>query len=218
MKKFLIVLFLVGFYSTSVMSGEDGKVFVFKFNRKEITEEFEPAQTKDRGKLSEWKIVDDTTSPSDGKALRVFPDPKTNYGSCFNLLIHKNIKAKDLEISVKLKAVKGKEDQGGGIIWRAKDKDNYYIVRWNPLEDNFRLYIVKKGRRRMIATTRLKTDPHKWHTIKVVHRGNKIQCYFDDKLQLEKKDTTFKEEGKIGLWTKADASTEFAELKVKVME
>ncbi len=52
----------------------------------------------------------------------------------------------DGEIEVSLKAGTGRVDRGGGVIWRAIDKDNYYISRWNPLEDNFRIYYVKAGR------------------------------------------------------------------------
>ena len=39
------------------------------------------------------------------------------------------------------------EDQGGGIVWRYRDKDNYYIVRANALEDNVVLYKVQNGKR-----------------------------------------------------------------------
>jgi hypothetical protein len=191
---------------------------VINFNSEQDLKDFYPAQTGDRGTLSKWKIVEDKTAPSGNKAVRVFPDPETNHGSVFNLLIYKKVKAKDLKLSVMIKAVEGREDQGGGLIWRAKDKNNYYIVRWNPLEDNFTLYYVKNAHRRVIIEVPLKADPSKWHQIKVVQKGNIIECYFDKKLKIKRKHRLFKNTGYVGLWTKADASSEFDNLYIKVIE
>ncbi len=179
---------------------------------------FVPAQTADRGTLSVWKVIKDETAPSGENVLVVVPNPETNHGACFNVLIYENSSFKDLEISVYVKPIKGMEDRGGGPIWRAKDKNNYYVVRWNPLENNFRLYYVKNGRRRMIRSSKLYTDETKWHKIKVIHRGNDIKCYFDDKLKIHVTDSTFTEAGKIGLWSKADANTEFDNLEIRELK
>ena len=116
---------------------------------------------------------------------------------------------------VSFKAVAGKIDQGGGLVWRYKDAKNYYISRMNPLENNFRLYKVVDGKRTQLATVDVKAPEGMWHTLRIVQEGNHIQCYLNDKLELEAKDETFKEPGKIGFWTKADAQTLFADLKVK---
>ncbi len=190
--------------------------FFFPFNEPEELNSFWPAQTARCGTLSDWEIVP-APGASAGKALIVRPNPATNYGSCFNVLLSRDISAKDLVLEVKVKAVKGREDQGGGLLWRAKDADNYYVVRWNPLEDNFRLYYVKRGRRKMLASAYCKADPHVFHLIRVEHRGEVIRCFFDGKLLLEKKDRTFSAAGQIGLWTKADAETLFDDLRVKIL-
>jgi len=52
-----------------------------------------------------------------------------------------------MTLSVRLKGVNGNHDQGGGFIWRFTDKDNYYVVRSNPLENNVVLYKVENGKR-----------------------------------------------------------------------
>jgi hypothetical protein len=54
----------------------------------------------------------------------------------------------------------------------------------------------------------------KWHTLRVTMSGAKIACYFDGQKHLEVEDTTFPEEGKIGLWSKADAQSYFDDLTV----
>jgi hypothetical protein len=114
-----------------------------------------------------------------------------------------------------VKAMTGDEDQGGGPIWRAKDADNYYIARWNPLEDNFRIYFVKGGRRIQLASADIKADPKKWHEIEIKHVGNHIIAKFDKKKILKLDDDTFGEAGKVGLWTKADAATAFDNFKAE---
>ena len=50
----------------------------------------------------------------------------------FNMALVEEITYQDLDITVRLKANTGAIDQGGGLIWRARDKDNYYIARYNP--------------------------------------------------------------------------------------
>jgi hypothetical protein len=164
------------------------------------------------GDGSVWKVLDDSTAPG-GKAIaQTSPDgPKP----LFNLCIAEETKFTDVDISVSLKANAGKIDQGGGLIWRCQDADNYYVARWNPLEDNFRVYKVEKGNRTQLGTADVKQPGDKWHVLRVVQKGGDIQCYLDGKLYLEVKDGTFSKAGKIGLWTKADAQTSFAELKAK---
>lgn len=118
-------------------------------------------------------------------------------------------KFSDVDVSVRVKPVSGREDQTGGIIFRAKDAKTYYIVRSNTLEDNYRLYTMTEGNRKQIAST--KVSPPKvggWHTLRVVAKGTKIQAYLDGKLMIDHEDATFAA-GFVGLWTKADSVTEF---------
>ena len=84
----------------------------------------------------------------------------------------------------------------------------------NPLEDNFRLYKVVAGKRTELASSDIKAETGKWHTIRIVHKGDQIECFLNGKKHLDAKDATFKDAGKIGVWTKADAQTRFAGLMV----
>ena len=63
------------------------------------------------------------------------------------MVLADDVSQKDVDLSVKMSAVAGREDQGGGLVWRAKDAKNYYVARFNPLEDNFRVYKVVNGKR-----------------------------------------------------------------------
>jgi 3-keto-disaccharide hydrolase len=122
-------------------------------------------------------------------------------------------KFSDVDVSVKGKPLSGKEDQSTGLIFRAKDSKNYYLVRSNGLEDNFRLYTMTDGKRKQIASA--KVDPPKvgeWHTIRVVAKGKRIQAYIGEKLLIDQEDGAITE-GYVGLWTKADSVTEFDDLE-----
>jgi hypothetical protein len=119
----------------------------------------------------------------------------------------------DLDVSVKFRPISGKEDASGGIIFRARDSRNYYLVRANGLEDNFRLYTMKEGKRSQLASS--KVEPPKlgdWHTIRAVAKGDRIQAYLNGKLLIDHKDSSYTE-GYLGLWTKADSVTEFDDLE-----
>ncbi len=174
---------------------------------------FAPAQTG-RGKRATWLIEDP------GDAFKPTSPPgalhctAANTGETFNLLTIELGQYKNLSLTVKVHAESGKEDQGGGVIWRAKDADNYYVARWNPLEDNFRVYHIKDGKRTQIASADIKADPKEWHKIRIDHAGAKIEASFDGKTLITVEDSTFADAGRIGFWTKADASTWFDDVAV----
>src|SRR5205809_748641 len=48
-------------------------------------------------------------------------------------------------VEAKFKPLSGKEDQAGGVVWRWKDGDNYYVARANALENNVSLYYTARG-------------------------------------------------------------------------
>jgi hypothetical protein len=165
------------------------------------------------GPGSVWKVVEEPAAPGGKKALAQTSDQAPR--RLFNLCVAENTSFADIDLTVAFNAVAGKVDQGGGPVWRYKDANNYYVARMNPLEDNFRVYKVVAGKRTQLATAEVKAPAGKWHTVRVVQKGDHIQCYFNGKLYLDVKDETFKDAGKVGLWTKADAQTEFAGLEVK---
>jgi hypothetical protein len=156
----------------------------------------------------DWKMVVDPDAPSRPSVLAQLAKKS---GSTFNLILVSGTNSQNVDISVKMKAVAGKEDQGGGLVWRAMDSNNYYVVRYNPLEDNYRAYKVEQGRRIQLQNADIKHSEG-WHTLRVRMEGDHIQCYYDGGKYLDVKDSTFQVSGKIGLWTKADAQSHFDDL------
>ena len=104
--------------------------------------------------------------------------------------------------------------RAGGLVFRLRDPNKYYIVRANALENNYRLYHVVSGRRSQFAGANFKVTSGEWHELRIEAVGNKIACYYDGSKKIEATDDTFKDAGKVGLWTKADSVTYFDDLKV----
>jgi hypothetical protein len=167
------------------------------------------------GPGSIWKIVADD---SDGKRGRVLAQTSAEGANAlFNLCVLKDLRAADVDLSVRVKAVGGAHDRGGGLVWRFRDANNYYVTRWNPLEDNFRVYHVVGGKRTQLATADIKLPSTEWHSVRALHRGNQIRCYLDGSLLLEVTDDTLQGSGAVGLWSKADAVTWFDDLSVNIL-
>jgi len=138
-----------------------------------------------------------------------------NRGSKFNVSVYKGALLRDVDMTVSVRAISGREDQGGGLVWRYTDIKNYYIVRFNPLEDNFRLYKVYNGRRIQLVSANAKVTKGAWFKVRVVMKGNEITCYLDGEKLITKKDDTFTRIGKTGFWTKADAVSDFDNFSLK---
>ncbi len=170
--------------------------------------------TNRRGPLATWQVVEDETGPVGGRVLAL-TSVNHSSGGTFNICWTDSTSFLDGEIRVRFKAVKGREDQGGGVIWRVQDQDNYYIARFNPLEDNFRLYTVHEGARRKIADARIALPAGQWHTMRIVQQGDRFAGYLDGKKLLEGKNDLFQGAGGVGVWTKADAVTSFDGFSVK---
>ena len=138
-----------------------------------------------------------------------------NEGGTYNLLILGSPVARDLDISVKVRADSGKEDQGGGLVWRYKDENNYYICRLNPLESNYRVYKVVDGKRVQLQSADVPSETGRWYTLRATMMGRQITCYLDGREMLSVADEALPAAGQIGLWTKADAATSFDDLRLK---
>ena len=129
--------------------------------------------------------------------------------SRFNIYWTDTIRFHDGIVSVAVRGDDGVIDQGGGPMWRVQDENNYYVCRFNPLEANYRVYVVEHGVRRQLGTALVAVSAGRWHRIKVAHAGNEIVCWLDGQKLLEVRDDTIQAAGGVGLWTKADARTSF---------
>lgn len=163
--------------------------------------------TKTGAGEARWTVEKDDTAPSKPNVLK--QSGRATYPIC----IKDDTSLKDGFVEVKFKPISGKEDQAGGLIWRAKDANNYYVARANALEDNVTVYDTVNGRRTERKRVGIKVSPNQWHTLRVDFQGGHFSVMLDGKKALEWDDTTFKDAGKVGLWTKADSVTSFDDFR-----
>ena len=159
--------------------------------------------TKTGSGQAKWTIERDDTAPSKPNVLK--QSGEATYPVC----IKDDTNLKDGFVEVKFKPISGKEDQAGGVIWRAKDTNNYYVARANALEDNVTIYHTIQGRRTEKKRAGMKVATNQWHTLRVDFQNNHFTVTFDGKKAIEWDDDTFKDAGKVGVWTKADSVTLF---------
>lgn len=191
-----------------------GKSLSYSFDRDaegQIPAHFHEALTG-QGAKPQWLVKADPSAPSQPNVLAQLSNDRTDYR--FPLAIADEGSFQDLDVSVKFKAIWGEVDRAAGLLFRLKDANNYYVVRANALEDNCRLYHVVNGRRVQFAGANFKVASGEWHELRVECAGNKIVCYFDGAKKIEATDDTFKDAGKVGVWTKADSVTYFDDLRV----
>jgi hypothetical protein len=131
----------------------------------------------------------------------------------FNLLWLPDAGFRDGVLTVRMRADQGRVDQGGGLIWRAKDERNYFVTRFNPLEQDFRVYHVVDGVRTQIqALGQLPYRSQDWFTIEVTARGDEIRCVLNGRETLSVRDAHFPDAGGVGIWSKADSQCSVAGL------
>ena len=158
--------------------------------------------------VGEWTVV----TSGEGKVLA---QSARNANSVFNLALVDDTRARDVDISVKIKAIAGELDQGGGLVWRARDAKNYYIARFNHKEENFRVYKVVDGVRSQPLRNADVKHHDGWTVLRVTMKGDHIECSIDGKKSLDVHDSTFTEAGKIGVWSKSDAQSQFDDLTLE---
>jgi FtsP/CotA-like multicopper oxidase with cupredoxin domain len=112
-------------------------------------------------------------------------------------------------VEVKFRPVSGREDQAGGVVWRWKNGDNYYVARANALENNVSLYYAEGGSRKTLKYIHAPVPAGAWHTLRVEFAGTRIAVALDGKRYIQVDDKHIAGPGAVGVWTKADSVTAF---------
>lgn len=123
----------------------------------------------------------------------------------------------DVRVGARCKMVSGRVDQACGLVARYRGENDYYVTRANALEDNVRLYTVRGGQRRQLASWSGRVTAHVWHEHRLEIRGDHLEVFWDGQRVLDHRDSTFTEPGRAGVWTKADSVTYFDDLQVEAL-
>lgn len=171
-----------------------------------------------------WEIQQAEDAPSGERVVAQLSDDRTN--ARYPLLIREDFTARDVDMSVDFKTLSGEVDASGGLVFRYQDKDNFYVVRANSLEGNVVAYKTENGRRSNIGVkgqgdaygVKANVPHQKWNSLRVIARGNLFQIYLNGQKLFEVENDTFSQAGKVGLWTKADAVSQFDDLRADSLD
>lgn len=155
-----------------------------------------------RGK-PQWAVRQDASAPSAPNVLQ-----QSGSGT-FAWCVLRGSSVENGFVEVKFKPLEGREDQAGGLVWRWKDGDDYYVARANALENNVALYYTANGRRNTLKYVDAPVPRNVWHTLRVDFAGTHIRVTLDGKTYIDFKDSHIAGSGAVGLWTKADSVTAF---------
>lgn len=165
------------------------------------------------GSPGRWVIQAEADAPSGKRALSQTDTDTTDFR--FPMAVADEPLLTDLRLSVKCQPISGKVDQACGLVLRYRDEQHYYITRANALEQNVRFYKVVNGQRQQLASWSGAVASGVWHQLQVEAQGDRFVIFWDGQRVMEVVDQTFREAGKIGLWTKADSVTVFDDLTVE---
>ena len=153
--------------------------------------------------VPKWAVEADSTAPSAPNVL------KQSGSGTYPWCVVKGVLVADGFVEVRFKSISGRKDQAGGLLWRWKDSDNYYVARANALENNVSLYYTEKGSRKTVKYVDAPVPGNVWHRLRVEFQGKRIKVLLDGKLTIELEDSHIEGPGAVGVWTKADSVTAF---------
>ena len=197
-----LAYFISTFVSVAAMTTTHAETFTFDRDAPGALPAGWRAGVTGRGS-PKWSVEADASAPSRPNVL------KQSGGGTFPWCVKPDVSLENGYVEVKFKPLTGREDQAGGVVWRWKDGDNYYVARANALEDNVSLYYTANGRRNTIKYVDAPVPGNVWHALRVEFSGKKIRVILDGKPYIETDDGHIGGPGAVGVWTKADSVTLF---------
>jgi hypothetical protein len=165
------------------------------------------------GVPSRWEVRRDQTARTQPYVLAKISTESA--GEYPPMAVLDTLRLRDGDISVRLKPVSGRGDKSGGLVWRYRDANNYYLAEANADENRVRVFKVENGHRiPLLNAAKHEIPSNDWCILKVSAKGTRYQVYIDHRRILQGYDSTFTGQGKVGLWTTADAVTYFDDLRI----
>ncbi len=163
----------------------------------------------------EWKILITDRAQSPSQVLAQLLPKGTD--QTHKLLLVEGTDSANVDLNVSYLAVAGKADLGGGLLWHAADDRNYYLLRASLVEQKVRLYRVVKGVHQVVKQIDYALPAAGWHQLRIIQQGCDIRVLYDNAMLFRVCDST-RSNGRIGVWTKADAVTYFDDLELRLLK
>ena len=173
------------------------------------------------GSSGRWEVTADAQPSSPPHVLARIPADSLGKGP--QVLFIESAEAANLDITVRMKAVAAGDGQGSGIVFRAVDDRNYYVVWLSPEEKLVRLDRVVNGEVKPLQDLKVENaDIGKWYVLRLNAVGPVFEAFFNNRQFLSARDEAWEfgryAKGKVGLWAQGPVSTYFDNVRFTAMD
>jgi hypothetical protein len=158
-----------------------------------------------------WEAIADKTALG-GWALAETTGDSTDLH--FPMCIVQQIAVRDVDASVRFKPVAGTRDRAGGLVLRAQNAADYYVVVASARDNALRIYRMQGGRRSLVASKEVPVTSGEWHKLRVLLVGDKFEISLDGKEVLTATDRSLMLPGAVGVWSQSDSVIYFDSLLI----
>src|SRR5712691_9609622 len=148
-----------------------------------------------------WEVRADPLSSSPPNVLAHISSDQV--GLSPQVLFLEKLEAANLELSVRIKTAQDGEGQGSGVVFRAQDDRNYYVIWLSPKENLVRLDKVVNGETKTLQDLLVEAKSGQWHNLRLSIRGPVLEAFFDNRRFLSAREDEWQhssyKHGKIGL-------------------
>jgi 3-keto-disaccharide hydrolase len=135
-----------------------------------------------------------------------------------SLAIYTAASPKDAEISLRIKATGGTEDQGGGIALRLTAPDSYYLVEMDARRNRVAFLRVAHGATEEIVGVDADIATNEWQRLAVRVVDDEFVVTLDGIWVFTGFDKTLSRAGRVALWTKGDSITRFDQIEIEPLQ
>jgi len=158
-----------------------------------------------------WAAIADRTAIG-GWALAETTGDSTDLH--FPMCISPQIAVLDIDATLRFKPVAGARDRAGGMVLRAQNATDYYVVVASARDGTIRLYRMQGGRRNLVASKEVPVTSGEWHKLRVVLTGDRFEVSLDGKVALTATDRSLMVPGAVGVWSQSDSVIYFDSLLI----
>jgi len=172
-----------------------------------------------------WKVVEEEVAPAMAPFSPKTPQTAVRFvlaqsareaiGNHFPILLYEDEEFSDFTLTTKFRLVSGDMARMAGVVFRAEDANNYYVVCASALDGYVRFYKCVGGVQSTPIGKKTTVATNVWHELTVSCKGSQILCKLDGQECLPALNDTSLTRGLIGFWTKSDAVSQFTDASVE---
>jgi len=176
-------------------------------------------------KPARWEVVADPEAHSPPHVLAQLSDEPSPERSA--LVVYRLVEQEDGAISVRFKPLSGKVNPAVGVIWRYRDKENYYCAQVRVSDNTLTVAKVQDGRwiplqpvgaESLDTTVKLDTKIpfNVWSRMSVRFEGSRMSIKVNKLPGCDIEDSTFTT-GLVGMCTQADTIAYFDNFEINLL-